>query len=636
MIPSATTLNKSANSNKSTNSTNKSTNNNNTTTTKLSRSYNSTSPKITYRPATTTTTTTSTTGSTTTESTTNTNYSITDLISDSDNSSFQIYKMYQNKNYLPHNQRISNIAWRIQNKKLLSTKLGSTGTGTATHGISKPTVPSSHPMDRKHGSSVSSQSGPIRDLPTSGLNDPNVDEFDYVAHIRRISQEEYNLANIPPSTTNTNTTNTTTTTTTTSHTSPDTTLSSTTLTKANSMPVANGSNSNNNIPNNHNFLSSYINSLESTLKQDYKLGSTSNSTISSSNTPFNEPASLSPPRLKRSPTTTTTTSISTNHNNINNNINSITTNNNININNSSIASLAPASNKRVLQCTNCQTKTTPLWRKSNNGDLLCNACGLFYKLHGVLRPLSNNATSNTTTNTTTTTTASANGNGGASSKPIKFPSDRAISNSNTNLFNGLQNTDEVMGKPQHHPHTITPSTSAPKNYYSNNNNTNTNNNNHNQHGFVHDPSNDDMMNLDTFLDLTTSTTDTSPSAMSHSLPTQSFAFHNNTTNNNNNDEIDKLLNINLFQSDSFTIGASNGTITNAITNPNSSNTNTNNTTSTNTNVNAPGPVNNINTYMTGASDEILSENYAEEHHASDKKSSAWNWLDFSPAATNGN
>ncbi|OAD81362.1 GATA-type zinc finger transcription factor, partial [Phycomyces blakesleeanus NRRL 1555(-)] len=39
-------------------------------------------------------------------------------------------------------------------------------------------------------------------------------------------------------------------------------------------------------------------------------------------------------------------------------------------------------------CTNCKTTTTPLWRRDAHGMPLCNACGLFLKLHGVVRPLS--------------------------------------------------------------------------------------------------------------------------------------------------------------------------------------------------------------------------------------------------------
>lgn len=41
-----------------------------------------------------------------------------------------------------------------------------------------------------------------------------------------------------------------------------------------------------------------------------------------------------------------------------------------------------------LECTNCHTKTTPLWRRNSEGEPLCNACGLFLKLHGEVRPLS--------------------------------------------------------------------------------------------------------------------------------------------------------------------------------------------------------------------------------------------------------
>ncbi|KAI8053909.1 GATA zinc finger-domain-containing protein, partial [Syncephalis plumigaleata] len=39
-----------------------------------------------------------------------------------------------------------------------------------------------------------------------------------------------------------------------------------------------------------------------------------------------------------------------------------------------------------LTCKNCETTVTPLWRRDPEGNPLCNACGLFLKLHGVLRP----------------------------------------------------------------------------------------------------------------------------------------------------------------------------------------------------------------------------------------------------------
>ncbi|KAJ7748104.1 hypothetical protein B0H16DRAFT_1554026, partial [Mycena metata] len=40
------------------------------------------------------------------------------------------------------------------------------------------------------------------------------------------------------------------------------------------------------------------------------------------------------------------------------------------------------------QCYNCHTTATPLWRKDDEGKTVCNACGLYYKLHGSARPIS--------------------------------------------------------------------------------------------------------------------------------------------------------------------------------------------------------------------------------------------------------
>ena len=39
-------------------------------------------------------------------------------------------------------------------------------------------------------------------------------------------------------------------------------------------------------------------------------------------------------------------------------------------------------------CTNCHTSHTSLWRRNTAGAPVCNACGLYYKLHGKERPLS--------------------------------------------------------------------------------------------------------------------------------------------------------------------------------------------------------------------------------------------------------
>ena len=34
-------------------------------------------------------------------------------------------------------------------------------------------------------------------------------------------------------------------------------------------------------------------------------------------------------------------------------------------------------------CANCKTTQTTLWRRNNNGEPVCNACGLYHKLHNV-------------------------------------------------------------------------------------------------------------------------------------------------------------------------------------------------------------------------------------------------------------
>ncbi|CAH2099374.1 unnamed protein product [Euphydryas editha] len=40
-----------------------------------------------------------------------------------------------------------------------------------------------------------------------------------------------------------------------------------------------------------------------------------------------------------------------------------------------------------MSCSNCHTTTTSLWRRNAQGETVCNACGLYYKLHNINRPL---------------------------------------------------------------------------------------------------------------------------------------------------------------------------------------------------------------------------------------------------------
>ena len=65
-----------------------------------------------------------------------------------------------------------------------------------------------------------------------------------------------------------------------------------------------------------------------------------------------------------------------------------TTPRNISSNKNPSTSPNSAAGKPQNICTNCKTTKTPLWRRSQTGTPLCNACGLFLKLHGVVRPLS--------------------------------------------------------------------------------------------------------------------------------------------------------------------------------------------------------------------------------------------------------
>ncbi|XP_055543800.1 endothelial transcription factor GATA-2-like isoform X2 [Wyeomyia smithii] len=52
-----------------------------------------------------------------------------------------------------------------------------------------------------------------------------------------------------------------------------------------------------------------------------------------------------------------------------------------------VSSLQSAARRAGTSCANCKTTTTTLWRRNQGGEPVCNACGLYYKLHNVNRPL---------------------------------------------------------------------------------------------------------------------------------------------------------------------------------------------------------------------------------------------------------
>ena len=45
--------------------------------------------------------------------------------------------------------------------------------------------------------------------------------------------------------------------------------------------------------------------------------------------------------------------------------------------------LQSTSRREGLSCNNCYTQTTTLWRRTAEGGTVCNACGLYQKLHNV-------------------------------------------------------------------------------------------------------------------------------------------------------------------------------------------------------------------------------------------------------------
>ncbi|OAP63043.1 hypothetical protein AYL99_02270 [Fonsecaea erecta] len=48
---------------------------------------------------------------------------------------------------------------------------------------------------------------------------------------------------------------------------------------------------------------------------------------------------------------------------------------------------SPGDASLLVACKNCGTTVTPLWRRDEQGRPICNACGLYHKLHGSHRPV---------------------------------------------------------------------------------------------------------------------------------------------------------------------------------------------------------------------------------------------------------
>lgn len=411
---------------------------------------------------------------------------VAELIEDNDDSSLDVFKMYQHKYYLPHNKRISNIAWRIQNKKILA-------------------------LDRQQKREDRYNQDKKQDQKSS--NDKS-DEFDYISQIRKMSQEQEGEGSMATSFENTK------------HSPYTNSLTSdSSLFSGNRSASASTANPSTGDKSNENLLTSYISSLESTFKDDYKL----------------------PEKLSRS-----------------------------------------TKNTKFLQCTNCSTKTTPLWRKSNNGDLLCNACGLFYKLHGVLRPLSQPNRKSSVLNDTLTLT-----NETESLRP----------DSNMGGMSKYDLSPSMISHHHHHHHYVDPAADESRRQ-------------------ANQDQNDDM-NIDQFLEMDPPGRHISMLNDNH-LALEMSPPQNRNSTSNNIDEIDMLLNMNLFQSESFVTG--NGKTKTGVNERESSNknsnTNDNSVTNDGYNFDVQGMFHDMqHVGEVGIGDEILADQPSEQ-------GPNWNWLDF--------
>lgn len=49
--------------------------------------------------------------------------------------------------------------------------------------------------------------------------------------------------------------------------------------------------------------------------------------------------------------------------------------------------LEPENEVKMISCQNCGTVNTPLWRRDGQGHIICNACGLYNKMHKFTRPV---------------------------------------------------------------------------------------------------------------------------------------------------------------------------------------------------------------------------------------------------------
>ncbi|KAJ7145565.1 hypothetical protein C8R44DRAFT_972639 [Mycena epipterygia] len=91
------------------------------------------------------------------------------------------------------------------------------------------------------------------------------------------------------------------------------------------------------------------------------------------------------------------------------------------------------------QCSNCHTSSTPKWRKDGAGNVLCNACGIYFKTHGRRLPIARRDSTPDLSRSTMTRGADANSEPDADAHPNKR---RRINHIADPLQNAPDTTDE--------------------------------------------------------------------------------------------------------------------------------------------------------------------------------------------------
>ncbi|XP_012683432.1 transcription factor GATA-6 isoform X2 [Clupea harengus] len=108
-----------------------------------------------------------------------------------------------------------------------------------------------------------------------------------------------------------------------------------------------------------------------------------------------------------------------------------------------------SSSRRIgLSCANCQTSTTTLWRRNAEGEPVCNACGLYTKLHGVPRPLAMKKEGIQTRKRKPKTLNKSKGSSGSNSVPMT-PTSSSSSNSEECTKNSPPTTQVSVSSANH-------------------------------------------------------------------------------------------------------------------------------------------------------------------------------------------